>query len=98
MSADNKKNERRQHERRVMSLQGELLEPAIGVVTVYTIDLSEGGALVALPPDKCPPAGTTVTLRLPGLLWGEKMSTISGRVVRVTDQGMAVQFFDFEIG
>ncbi len=98
MSPDNKKNERRQHERRVVSVKGELLEPSIGVVTVYTIDLSKGGAFVALPIDKCPPVGTTVVLRLPGLLWGEPLSTISGRVVRVIDQGMAVQFFDFDMG
>lgn len=99
MSSDDKKNnERRQHPRRVISLKGELLEPSIGVVTIYTVDLSEGGALVALPAAQCPPIGTTVTLRLPGVLWGEQMSTVSGRVVRVTDQGMAVEFFDFDIG
>lgn len=99
MSSDDKnKSERRKHPRRVISLKGELVEPSIGAVTVYTIDLSEGGAFVALPAEKCPPVGNTVTLRLPGVLWGEQMSTVSGRVVRVTDQGMAVQFFDFDIG
>ncbi|HYA39468.1 MAG TPA: PilZ domain-containing protein [Candidatus Methylomirabilis sp.] len=99
MSSDDKnKDERRQHQRRVISLEGELLEPSIGVVKIYTIDLSEGGAFVALAADKCPPVGTTITLRLPGVLWGEQMSTVSGRVVRVTDQGMAVQFFDFDVG
>ena len=88
----------RRHPRRVISLKGELLEPSIGVVTIYTVDLSEGGALVALPAEKCPPVGTTITLRLPGAPWGERMSTVSGRVVRVSDQGMAVQFFDFDVG
>lgn len=97
-SDDKNKNDRRQHPRRVISLKGELLEPSIGVVTIYTVDLSQSGALVALPAEKCPPVGTTVTLRLPGLLWGEQTSTVSGRVVRVTDQGMAVQFFDFDVG
>jgi hypothetical protein len=31
-----------------------------------------------------------------GVLWGEKHSTVSARVVRVTDEGMALQFLDFD--
>jgi hypothetical protein len=31
-----------------------------------------------------------------GELWGEKLSTVSARVVRVTDEGMAVMFQDID--
>ena len=37
-----------------------------------------------------------VSLRMPGILWGEEQSTVSARVVRVTDEGMALQFLDFD--
>jgi len=46
--------------------------------------------------DKCPPVGRVLTVRMPGVLWGEKLSTITARVVRVTDEGMALQFLDFD--
>jgi hypothetical protein len=35
-------------------------------------------------------------MRIPGTLWGEKLSTVSARVVRVTDEGMGLQFLDFD--
>jgi hypothetical protein len=37
-----------------------------------------------------------VSVRMSGVLWGEKFSTMSARVVRVTDEGMALQFLDFD--
>jgi hypothetical protein len=88
--------DRRQHERHVVKLPATITEPAIGAVAVYTRDLSRGGAFVLLARDQCPPVGSAVTIRLPGTLWGEKESTLSARVVRVTDEGMALQFFDFD--
>lgn len=33
---------------------------------------------------------------MPGILWGEETSTISARVVRVTEEGMGLQFLDFD--
>lgn len=88
--------ERRQHQRHVVKLKAEISQPQIGKVTVFTQDLSVGGAFVILAPDKCPPLGSMVTITLPGTLWGAKETTFVARVVRQTDHGMALQFFDFD--
>jgi hypothetical protein len=87
--------ERRQHQRHLIKLRAEITVPQIGTVTVYTQDLSLGGAFVVLPRDKCPPLGSMVTITLPGTLWGSKETTFVARVVRQTDHGMGLQFFDF---
>jgi len=88
--------ERRQHQRHLVKLKAEISQPQIGKVTVYTQDLSVGGAFVILPRDKCPPMGSMVTITLPGTLWGAKETTFVARVVRQTDHGMGLQFFDFD--
>ena len=88
--------EKRTHERQAVTLSVEIVDPAIGEVILLTKDLSKGGAFVRLDKEKCPPLGRIVSLRLPGMLWGEKITTVTARVVRVTDAGMALQFIDFE--
>ena len=89
--------EKRAHERQTITIPTEILDPPeLGNVNLVTRDLSEGGAFILLDREKCPPMGRVVTLRMPGILWGEKLSTISARVVRVTDERMALQFLDFE--
>jgi hypothetical protein len=91
-------SERRQHERRVVSVKGEILEPALGEVVVYTHDLSESGAFILFPREKCPPLGSMVTLRLFGMFADEGETVLEARVVRVTGSGFALQFFDFSTG
>jgi len=88
--------ERRQHARHLIKLKAEITVPQIGKVTVYTQDLSVGGAFVLLARDKCPPIGSRVTITMPGTAWGAKETTFVARVVRLTDHGMALQFFDFQ--
>jgi hypothetical protein len=91
--------ERRQHERHLVKLKAEIAQPQGGnkvKVTVYTQDLSLGGAFVLLPRDQCSPIGTMVSITVPGTLWGTDESTFMARVVRVTDHGMGLQFFDFD--
>jgi len=88
--------ERRQHQRHLIQLKAEISQPEIGKVTVYTQDLSVGGAFVILPREKCPPLGSMVTITLPGTLWGASETTFVARVVRLSDHGMGLQFFDFD--
>lgn len=89
--------EKRAHEHQAISIPIEILDPTeLGKVNLVTRDLSKGGAFILLDREKCPPVGRVVTLRMPGILWDEKLSTISARVVRVTDEGMALQFLDFD--
>ncbi len=89
--------EKRIGERQETSLSVEILDPPhLGKVALVTRNLSTHGAFILLDKDKCPPVGRIVSLRVPGHLWGEKLSTVSARVVRVTEEGMGLQFLDFD--
>lgn len=89
--------ERRVNERREISLAVEILDPPhLGKVNLLTRDISKTGAFVLLRRAECLPVGRVVSLRMPGILWGEELSTVSARVIRVTDEGMALQFLDFD--
>ncbi len=89
--------ERREQERQEVSLSVEVLDPPhLGKVKLRTRDLSKTGAFILLKKEQCLPVGRVTSLRMPGLLWGEETSTVSARVMRVTDQGMALQFLDFD--
>lgn len=89
--------ERRVNERREVSLAVEILDPPhLGKVNLLTRDISKTGAFILLKRDECLPVGRVVSLRMSGVLWGEELSTVSARVIRVTDEGMALQFLDFD--
>jgi PilZ domain len=89
--------EKRIHERQQVSLSVEILDPPhLGKVSLVTRDISKDGAFILLARDKCPSVGRIVSLRISGILWGEKLSTVSARVVRVIDEGMGLQFLDFD--
>lgn len=89
--------ERRNQERQEVSLSVEILDPPhLGKVNLLTRDLSKAGAFILLKRADCLPVGRVVSLRMSGVLWGEEQSTVSARVVRVTDEGMALQFLDFD--
>lgn len=70
--------------------------PNLGKLQLRTRDLSKQGAFLLLKKELCLPVGRVVSLRMPGILWGEVTSTISARVVRVTEEGMGLQFLDFD--
>jgi hypothetical protein len=89
--------ERRVQERQEVSLTVEILDPPnLGKLQLRTRDLSKQGAFLLLKKELCLPVGRVVSLRMPGILWGEATSTISARVVRVTEEGMGLQFLDFD--
>jgi hypothetical protein len=89
--------DKRIHERQEVSLTVEILDPPhLGKVALVTKDISKDGAFIVLSKEKCLPVGRIVSLRVSGVLWGEKLSTVSARVVRVTDEGMGLQFLDFD--
>jgi hypothetical protein len=89
--------EKRVQERQAVSLSVEILDPPhLGKVNLLTRDISKTGAFILLNRADCLPVGRVVSVRMSGVLWGEKFSTMSARVVRVTDEGMALQFLDFD--
>ena len=89
--------ERRVQERQEVSLAVEVIDPPhLGKVNLLTRDISKTGAFILLKKEQCLPVGRVVSLRMPGILWGEEQSTVSARVVRVTEEGMGLQFPDFD--
>jgi hypothetical protein len=90
--------DRRRHERRVIRLEAELIEPEVGRVSVFTNDLSAGGAFVMVPRHRRPPIGASVKIRLPSTPWHPGEVIFTARVVRVTDEGIGLQFYDFDSG
>ena len=85
------------YERQEVSFSVEILDPShLGKVALVTKDISKNGAFILLNRAECLPVGRVMSLRMPGVLWGEKLSTVSARVVRVTGKGMALQFLDFD--
>lgn len=89
--------EKRIHQRQQVSLSVEILDPPhLGKVSLVTRNIGKDSAFILLAREKCLPVGRIVSLRVSGVLWGEKLSTVSARVVRVTDEGMGLQFLDFD--
>ena len=88
---------RRKIERQLIQMKAEITEPMIGKVVVFTQDVSDSGAFVVLPRDQCPPVGASLNIRLYRKPGAEDVATYSARVVRVTESGMGLQFFDFDM-
>ncbi|MHB8697717.1 MAG: PilZ domain-containing protein [Sulfuricaulis sp.] len=89
---------KRAHEREAISLPIEILDqPQFVKRSLVTKDISKTGAFILLNQTDCLPVGRVVSVRVSGAQWGETISTISARVVRVTDEGMGLQFLDFDV-
>lgn len=88
---------RRKIDRQLIRIKAEITEPMIGNVVVFTQDVSDSGAFVVLPRDRCPPVGSSLNIRLYRNPETESEAMVSARVVRVTESGMGLQFFDFDM-
>lgn len=62
------------------------------MVVLETTDISNGGAFIKAEPQQCPAIGTELSLRVKGQLGGEEPPTVQARVVRITQEGMGVEF------
>ena len=62
------------------------------MVLLVTVDISNGGAFIKAEPQQCPAIGTELSLRVKGQLGGEEPPTVQARVVRITNEGMGVEF------
>ena len=62
-----------------------------GLVVLETIDISDGGAFLKAAAEHCLPIGSEIELRVKGLL-GADAPIVKARVVRVSPQGMGVEF------
>ena len=88
---------KRKIDRQLIQLKAEITEPMIGKVVVFTQDVSDSGAFVVLAKDRCPPVGSSLNIRLYRKTGSGEESMFSARVVRVTESGMGLQFFDFDM-
>lgn len=62
------------------------------MMVLVTVDISNGGAFIKAEPQQCPPIGSELSLKVIGQLGGEEPPTVQARVVRITDEGIGVEF------
>ena len=74
----------------------EMLVAGEETLVLETVDISNGGAFIKAEPQQCPDVGTVVSLKVKGQLGGEEPPTVEARVVRVTNEGLGVQFLETE--
>ncbi len=84
--------EQRRHERIPLTVEVELVDPAIGKFIANTRDISDGGVFVRLGPKPWPELGATVTVRVNQMLGDEAPPLLRARVVRVSAEGVALAF------
>lgn len=86
--------ERRQHVRIEVPMPVLLTHPALGTNELITVDICDNGIFLKAEPSQCPAVGDEVTLQLKsGVLGdGEEPPQVRARVVRVTEDGMGIQF------
>ncbi|MFQ5509760.1 MAG: PilZ domain-containing protein [Leptospirillia bacterium] len=87
MSIDN-----RQHERYDMMLEVEVAWEGHGSVTATTRDVSDAGVFVEARFDVQPPLGTLMQTKVKATVDGGEPPVLTGKVVRTTPTGFALEF------
>jgi hypothetical protein len=86
--------ENRQFERFTLSVEVEMTYSGSGKMLLNTRDVSTGGVFLHMQGPCVPPLGSELMLKLTGLVAGEEPSTVRVRVVRVTSDGIGLEFLD----
>lgn len=86
--------ENRQFERYTLSVEVEMTYSGSGKMLLNTRDISTGGVFLYMQGTSLPPIGSELLLKLTGLVAGEEPSTARVRVVRVTAEGIGLEFLD----
>lgn len=85
--------EKRRHERFPIAVEVKVEYPELGVFIANTRDMSDGGAFLQFGGNpRRPVVGTEVTLQLAQMPDGSEAPRVRGHVVRVADDGFAVEF------
>jgi len=86
--------EKRRHIRIEVPMPVEVTHPSLGTVELITADICDSGVFLKADPEQCPAVGDEVTLKVKsGVLGGgEEPPLVPARVVRVTKDGMGVEF------
>ena len=86
--------ENRQFERFTLSVEVEMTYSGTGKMILNTRDISTGGVFLHIQGKSIPPIGSELLLKLTGMVAGEEPSTVRVKVVRVTDDGIGLEFLD----
>ncbi len=86
--------ERRRHVRIEVPMPVLVTHHALGTIELVTADICDNGVFLKAEPSQCPPVGDEVTLQLKGGLLGdgEEPPLVRAQVVRITENGMGVEF------
>lgn len=83
---------KRRHERYPVTVEVELVDSTTGKSIVQTKDLSDGGLFLRLGAKPWPSIGAVVTVRLNESADGATPPLVRARVVRVTAEGIGLEF------
>jgi hypothetical protein len=85
--------EKRRHERFPIVVEVKVEYPELGVFVANARDMSDGGVFLHFGGNpRRPVVGTEVTLQLARMPDGSEPPRVHGHVVRVTDDGFAIEF------
>ena len=87
--------ENRRDERYPITVEVEVMIPGFWKKRkriMRTRDMSSSGVFLERGAQPCPPVGTALEVRISGPVGGEESPVVRARVVRVTQDGMAVVF------
>jgi PilZ domain len=88
-------NEKRRDERVPLEVEVEVTVPGLfwrKKRILRTRDLSHNGVFVTCDGRQCPAVGTEIEIRLTGLVEGQDPPVVRARIVRIVEEGMAIQF------
>jgi hypothetical protein len=87
-------DDRRSHLRIEVPMPVLLTHHALGTSELTTVDICDNGVFLKAEAEQCPPVGDEVTLQLKSGILGdtEEPPLVRARVVRITENGMGIQF------
>lgn len=84
--------ERRQYERTSATVRVEMSHPGFGIIVGFTKDISDGGALVLIENQPCPPVGTEVMVRFKKTVGPINQEPVRMRVVHQLRNTIGLSF------
>ena len=86
------RKDKRHFSRFTVPMNVEVTHDTMGTAVLVTADLSDGGIFLKAEPGQCPPLGDEVSVRAVGEPGEEAPAGIPARVVRITEEGMGLEF------
>jgi hypothetical protein len=84
--------ERRIYERTSTTVRVEMSHPGFGTIVGFTKDISDGGALVQIENQPCPPVGTEVQVRFKKAIGPINLEPVTMRVIHQIRNTIGLMF------